>query len=312
MMPVEPSVPAADSGTGHDAASGSASSIASSIASGAVDVRVDTGNVNVDPGELAKFARQAQRWWDPLGPMASLHAINPLRLNWIDARVGLDGRRVLDAGCGGGLLSEAMALRGATVTAIDAAEEPLDVAARHALHSGVQVDYRHTTAEALAQTPIERFTVVTCMEMLEHVPDPAAVLTALAQLVAPGGHLFLSTLNRTPRAFLEAIVAAEYLFRLLPAGTHDYARFLRPAEIGKVLRQNGLDIVAMRGLTWSPLSRRYSLTERVDVNYLLHAIRRPVEPADTAHATEAVTPQTSPAPAAPAPTPPATPPHAVA
>jgi len=226
---------------------------------------------NVDAAEVAKFTSRADDWWDATGPFATLHAINPLRLNWIDARAGLNGKRVLDVGCGAGILAEAMALRGAEVTGIDAGAEHLQAARAHAEESGVAVAYHQSTAEDYAERHAGGFDVVTCMEMLEHVPDPESALGALCRMVAPGGHLFLSTINRTPRAFAEAIIGAEYLLRLLPAGTHEYARFLKPSEIGTALRAQGFNVREVRGLTYSPLTRRYRLTPSVSVNYLLHA-----------------------------------------
>jgi len=233
----------------------------------------ETGSesTNIDPSEVAKFTAQAEHWWDATGPMASLHAINPLRLNWIDDHADLPGKRVLDVGCGAGILAEAMALRGAEVTGIDASAEALEVARAHAQASEVAVAYHHTSAEAFAERHAGRFHVVTCMEMLEHVADPEAVLVALARLLAPGGKLFVSTINRTPRAFAEAILGAEYLLRLLPAGTHEYARFIRPSELAMPLRRHGLAIRDLRGLTYSPLTRHYRLTPSVAVNYLLYA-----------------------------------------
>lgn len=229
---------------------------------------------NVDAAEVAKFTSRAQDWWDATGPFATLHAINPLRLNWMDAHAGLRGRRVLDVGCGAGILAEAMALRGADVTAIDAGSEHLDAARAHAQEADVTVAYHQATAEEYAEHHAGAFDVVTCMEMLEHVPDPDSALAALARLVAPGGHLFLSTINRTPRAFFEAIVGAEYLLRLLPTGTHEYARFIRPSEMAAGLRARGLDVRELRGLSYSPITRQYRLTPSVAVNYLLYA-RRP-------------------------------------
>jgi len=228
---------------------------------------------NVDAAEVSKFTSQAEQWWDPTGPLATLHAINPLRLNWIDGHAGLRGKKVLDVGCGAGILSEAMALRGAQVTGIDAGAEQLEVARAHAAETGLAIPYHHTTAEAFAEHHAGAFDVVTCMEMLEHVPDPESALAALARLTAPGGRVFLSTINRTPLAFAEAIVAAEYLLRLLPAGTHEYARFIRPSELAATLRAQGLEVRSLSGLTWSPLTRRYRLTPSVDVNYLLYAER---------------------------------------
>ncbi|TVP87006.1 MAG: bifunctional 2-polyprenyl-6-hydroxyphenol methylase/3-demethylubiquinol 3-O-methyltransferase UbiG [Thioalkalivibrio sp.] len=235
---------------------------------------------NVDAAEVAKFTSRAEDWWDATGPFATLHAINPLRLNWIDGHARLRDRRVLDVGCGAGILAEAMALRGAEVTGIDAGAEHLQAARGHAEESGVAVTYHQSTAEEYADQHAGAFDVVTCMEMLEHVPDPGLTVKALCRLVAPGGHLFLSTINRTPRAFAEAIIGAEYLLRLLPAGTHEYARFLKPSELGEALRAEGIDVGELRGLTYSPLTRRYRLTRSVAVNYLLHA-RRPEAGAET-------------------------------
>ncbi|AGA33190.1 3-demethylubiquinone-9 3-methyltransferase [Thioalkalivibrio nitratireducens DSM 14787] len=228
---------------------------------------------NVDPAELAKFTSRADDWWDPTGPFATLHAINPLRLNWIGEHAALHGQEVLDVGCGAGILTEAMALRGARVTGIDAGAEHLEIARAHAVESELEIAYHHTTAEAFAEHHAGRFAVVTCMEMLEHVPEPESALAALSRLVAPGGHLFLSTINRTPRAFVEAIVGAEYLLRLLPTGTHEYARFIRPSELAARLRAGGLEIRDLTGLTYSPITREYRLTPSVAVNYLLHAQR---------------------------------------
>ena len=228
---------------------------------------------NVDAAEVAKFTSRADDWWDATGPFATLHAINPLRLNWIDEHAGLRGKRVLDVGCGAGILAEAMALRGAEVTGIDAGAEHLQAARGHAEESGVAVAYHQSTAEDYAEHHAGGFDAVTCMEMLEHVPDPESAVQALCRLVAPGGHLFLSTINRTPRAFAEAIIGAEYLLRLLPSGTHEYARFLRPSELGGALRAQGFDVRELRGLTYSPLTRRYRLTPSVAVNYLLYARR---------------------------------------
>jgi 2-polyprenyl-6-hydroxyphenyl methylase/3-demethylubiquinone-9 3-methyltransferase len=228
---------------------------------------------NVDAAEVAKFTAHAEQWWDPTGPLATLHAINPLRLNWIDERTPLRGKRVLDVGCGAGLLTEAMALRGARVTGIDAGEEQIDIARTHAAETGVEIDYQVTTAETFAERHAGAFDVVVCMEMLEHVPDPDAAMAALARLASPNGHLFLSTINRTPRAFTEAIIGAEYLLRLLPAGTHEYARFIRPSELAGSLRSHGFSVRAMTGLTYSPLTRRYRLTPSTAVNFMLQAER---------------------------------------
>lgn len=229
---------------------------------------------NVDPAEIARFAALATRWWDATGEFKPLHEINPLRANWIDERAPVAGRRLLDVGCGGGILAEAMARRGAQVTGIDLGEAPLAVARLHGIESGVAVDYRCIAAEALAAEAPGIFDVVTCLEMLEHVPDPAAVVRACAQLVKPGGHLFFSTINRNPKAFALAIIGAEYLLSLLPRGTHTYARFIRPAELAAWCRAAGLEVHDMTGMLYNPLTRSYRLKARdVDVNYLLHATR---------------------------------------
>jgi len=232
-------------------------------------------NANVDPNEVGRFDDLAERWWDPEGECRPLHEINPLRLAWIEHRVGgLAGRRVVDVGCGGGILSEAMARRGADTIGIDLAEEALVAARGHAHDAGVEVDYRCIGTEELAREEPGAFDVVTCMEMLEHVPDPAAIVTACGQLVKPGGNVVLSTINRNPKAWLFAIVGAEYLLGLLPRGTHQYARLIRPSELAAWTRAAGLDPFAERGLTYNPLTGRYRLTNDVDVNYML-ACRRP-------------------------------------
>ncbi|MFO7648132.1 bifunctional 2-polyprenyl-6-hydroxyphenol methylase/3-demethylubiquinol 3-O-methyltransferase UbiG [Halomonas campaniensis] len=229
---------------------------------------------NVDPGEIAKFEALASRWWDPDSEFKPLHDINPLRLDFIDARAGLAGKRVVDVGCGGGLLAEAMAHRGAEVTGIDLGEAPLAVARLHAEESGVEVDYRHVSVEALAEEAPGRFDVVTCLEMLEHVPDPASVVRACAALAKPGGQVFFSTLNRNPKAYALAILGAEYLLRMLPRGTHDYAKFIRPAELAAWCREAGLEVREQNGLVYHPVTRRYRLSERdVSVNYLMHCRR---------------------------------------
>jgi len=229
---------------------------------------------NVDPGEIAKFEALASRWWDPDSEFKPLHDINPLRLDFIDARAGLAGKRVVDVGCGGGLLAEAMAHRGARVTGIDLGEAPLAVARLHAEESGVEVDYRHVSVEALAEEAPGRFDVVTCLEMLEHVPDPASVVRACAALAKPGGQVFFSTLNRNPKAYALAILGAEYLLRMLPRGTHDYAKFIRPAELAAWCREAGLEVREQNGLVYHPVTRRYRLSERdVSVNYLMHCRR---------------------------------------
>jgi len=232
---------------------------------------------NVDRGETAKFDRLAARWWDPDGESRPLHDLNPVRLAYVAERVALRGARVLDLGCGGGLLSEALARAGAEVTAIDLASNVLEVARLHLFESGLRVDYREISAEALAQERPASFDAVTCMEMLEHVPDPGSVIDACARLLKPGGKLFLSTLNRTPAAFALAIVGAEYLARLLPRGTHDYAKFIRPSELSAALRDAGLDLIDLRGLGYNPLTRRAQLTASVAVNYLACAHKPAVQ-----------------------------------
>ncbi|MBV2133957.1 bifunctional 2-polyprenyl-6-hydroxyphenol methylase/3-demethylubiquinol 3-O-methyltransferase UbiG [Pseudomonas sp. MAP12] len=228
---------------------------------------------NVDHAEIAKFEALAHRWWDRESEFKPLHEINPLRVNWIDERVGLAGKRVLDVGCGGGILSESMALRGATVTAIDMGEAPLAVARLHQLESGVSVDYRQSTAEALAAELPGQFDVVTCLEMLEHVPDPASVIAACQRLVKPGGQVFFSTINRNPKAYLLAIVGAEYLLKMLPRGTHDFKKFIRPSELGAWCRGSGLEVKNIVGLTYNPLSKTYKLGSDVDVNYMIQTLR---------------------------------------
>ena len=229
---------------------------------------------NADPAELQKFGALAHRWWDPNGDMRPLHEINPLRLEWIDRLAALAGKRVLDVGCGGGLLAEAMAQRGARVTGIDLSTKPLRVAQLHALESGVAVDYREASAEALAAESPAAFEVVTCMEMLEHVPDPGSTVQACSNLARPGGWVFFSTINRNPKSFLFAIVGAEYVLRLLPRGTHEYARFIRPSELAAVARHAGLEVVEILGMTYNPLTKRFALGRDTDVNYLV-ACRRP-------------------------------------
>jgi 2-polyprenyl-6-hydroxyphenyl methylase / 3-demethylubiquinone-9 3-methyltransferase len=229
---------------------------------------------NADQAELDKFSQLAHRWWDANSEFKPLHDINPLRLEWI-ARLagGLQGKRVVDVGCGGGILSESMALSGASVTGIDLAEKPLKVAKLHRLESGVQVDYRLMAAEELAATEPGAFDIVTCMEMLEHVPDPASIMAACAQMVKPGGWVFFSTLNRNPKSYLFAIIGAEYVLNMLPKGTHDWSRFIKPHELAAYARQAGLDSVELMGMTYNPLTKVYRLERDTDVNYLL-ACRR--------------------------------------
>lgn len=229
--------------------------------------------MNADPLELQKFSDLAHRWWDPESEFKPLHQINPLRLDWIDQLSSLTGKTVVDVGCGGGILAEGMAGRGAIVTGIDLAEKALGVARLHLFESGLQVSYREISAEAFAVESPARFDVVTCMEMLEHVPDPASTVAACAQLVKPGGHVFLSTLNRNPKAYFFAVIGAEYLLNLLPRGTHDYAKFIRPSELTRFCRDAGLSPTELIGLHYNPLSRTYSLGENTDVNYLIHATR---------------------------------------
>lgn len=226
--------------------------------------------VNVDHAEVSKFEQLASRWWDPNSEFKPLHEINPLRLDYIDARAGLSGKAVLDVGCGGGILSESMADRGAEVTGIDMGEAPLEVARLHLLESGQQVDYRRVPVEELAAEMPDRFDVVTCMEMLEHVPDPASVIAACAILVKPGGQVFFSTINRNPKAYLFAIVGAEYVLRMLPRGTHDFAKFIRPSELHRWTREAGLNTNDITGMTYNPLTGVYKLDPRdVDVNYMV-------------------------------------------
>lgn len=225
---------------------------------------------NVDQLEVAKFEALAHRWWDRESEFKPLHDINPLRVNWIDQRAPLAGTRVLDVGCGGGILAEAMAQRGAQVTGIDMGEAPLAVARLHQLESGLEIDYRQITAEQLAEEMPGAFDTVTCLEMLEHVPDPASVIAACTKLVKPGGQVFLSTINRNPKAYLLAVVGAEYLLRMLPRGTHDYKKFITPAELGRWSRAAGLHTGDITGLTYNPLRKRYRLGNDVDVNYMLH------------------------------------------
>lgn len=223
---------------------------------------------NVDPAEVAKFEELASRWWDPHSEFKPLHDINPLRVDYIERHAGLAGKRVLDVGCGGGILSEAMAQRGAQVTGIDMGEAPLSVARLHQYESGVEVDYRHATAEQLAAEQPASYDVVTCLEMLEHVPDPGSVIRACSQLVKPGGQVCFSTLNRNPKSYLLAIIGAEYLLRMLPRGTHDYRKFIRPSELDEWARQADLDLVDLTGMSYNPLSGEYRLGHDVDVNYL--------------------------------------------
>ena len=226
---------------------------------------------NYDPTEIAKFEALAERWWDPQGESRPLHEINPLRLAYIAERASLQGKRIVDVGCGGGLLCEGLAARGGLVDGIDMAGAALAVARAHAAHSGVDVTYIETTAERLAEQAGGSYDVACCLEMLEHVPDPARVVAACRRLLKPGGHAFFSTLNRNPKAYLLAVVGAEYLLGLLPRGTHDYARFIRPSEREAYGRQAGLELQDISGLQYNPLTRVYSIGDDVDVNYLMHS-----------------------------------------
>lgn len=226
---------------------------------------------NADPQELAKFSQLAHRWWDPNSEFKPLHDINPLRLAWIDQRASLAGKRVLDVGCGGGILAESMVDCGAQVTGIDLSDKALKVAQLHLLESGRQVDYRKVPAETLAEEQPASFDVVTCMEVLEHVPDPALQVRACAALLRPGGHAFFATINRNPKAFLFAIVGAEYVLRLLPRGTHEYAKLIKPSELAGFCRRVGLSVSEIAGMTYNPFTRTYALGRDTDVNYLLYA-----------------------------------------
>ncbi|TVT50461.1 MAG: bifunctional 2-polyprenyl-6-hydroxyphenol methylase/3-demethylubiquinol 3-O-methyltransferase UbiG [Denitromonas halophila] len=229
--------------------------------------------MNADPSELQKFGDMAHHWWDPESEFRPLHEINPLRLDWIDSLFPLQGKVVLDVGCGGGLLSEGMAARGAQVTGIDLGEKALSVAKLHLHESGLNVDYRLISAEAMAVEMPAQFDAVTCLEMLEHVPDPASIVKACAALVKPGGHVFFSTLNRNPKSYLLSVIGAEYLLRMLPRGTHDYAKFIKPSELARHCRSNDLALGELTGLTYNPLTRAYALSKDTDVNYLMHTRR---------------------------------------
>jgi 2-polyprenyl-6-hydroxyphenyl methylase/3-demethylubiquinone-9 3-methyltransferase len=229
---------------------------------------------NVDPDEIAKFEKLAVRWWDPESEFKPLHDINPLRLDFIDERVGLKGKSVLDVGCGGGILTESMAEHGAQVTGIDLGDAPLAVAKLHLKESGTRVEYLKISAEEFAHERPAGFDVVTCMEMLEHVPDPSSTVAACTQLVKPGGHVFFSTINRNPKAWLFAIVGAEYILQLLPRGTHEYLKFIKPSELERWSRAAGLRVREFTGMHYNPLTRRYRLGPGVDVNYIAYC-RRP-------------------------------------
>jgi len=228
---------------------------------------------NVDQEEIDKFSELASRWWDRQGEFKPLHDINPLRLNFVDDTVAVDGKRIIDVGCGGGIFSEALNKRGATVTGIDLSEETISIARLHLLESGHDVDYQCISAEKMAQKKPSGYDMVTCLELLEHVPDPASTVAACAALVAPGGSVFFSTINRNPKSWLHAIVGAEQVLKLLPRGTHDYKKFIKPSELAAYCREAGLEIKALRGMSYNPLSQRFSLTRDIDVNYLVHCER---------------------------------------
>ncbi|WP_374267652.1 bifunctional 2-polyprenyl-6-hydroxyphenol methylase/3-demethylubiquinol 3-O-methyltransferase UbiG [Zoogloea sp.] len=229
--------------------------------------------MNADPAELQKFSDLAHRWWDPESEFKPLHQINPLRLDWIDAKASLAGKKVVDIGCGGGILAESMATRGAQVTGVDLSEKALGVARLHLFESGQTVDYRHIAAEDLAHEAPGSFDIVTCMEMLEHVPDPASTIRACASLVKPGGHVFFSTLNRNLKSYLMAVVGAEYILKLLPMGTHEYAKFIKPSELSRYVRNAGLEVQELIGMSYNPFNKHYALGRDTDVNYLMHTTR---------------------------------------
>ena len=229
--------------------------------------------MNADPAELQKFSDLAHRWWDPESEFKPLHQINPLRLDWIDAKASLTGKKVVDIGCGGGILAESMATRGAQVTGVDLSEKALGVARLHLFESGQTVDYRHIAAEDLAHEAPGSFDIVTCMEMLEHVPDPASTIRACASLVKPGGHVFFSTLNRNLKSYLMAVVGAEYILKLLPMGTHEYAKFIKPSELSRYVRNAGLEVQELIGMSYNPFNKHYALGRDTDVNYLMHTTR---------------------------------------
>ena len=233
-----------------------------------------TNTLNVDPQEIAKFDALASRWWDRDGEFRPLHDINPLRANYIDEHSPVAGKRLVDVGCGGGILAESLAQRGANVTGIDMGEAPLSVAKLHQIESGTEIDYRQSTAEQLAETEAVNFDIVCCLEMLEHVPDPGAAIAACAALAKPGGAVYFSPINRNPKAFDFAIVGAEHILQLLPAGTHEYAKFIKPSELAGWMRSAGLVMEGMTGLTYNPLTKHYRLNEAdVSVNYMVRAVK---------------------------------------
>lgn len=229
--------------------------------------------MNADPAELQKFSDLAHRWWDPESEFKPLHQINPLRLEWIDSAAQIAGKKVVDIGCGGGILAESMAARGAQVTGVDLSEKALGVARLHLYESGQTVDYRLISAEDIARECPASFDVVTCMEMLEHVPDPSSTIRACATLVKPGGHVFFSTLNRNLKSYLMAVVGAEYVLKMLPMGTHEYAKFIKPSELARYVREAGLDVEELIGMSYNPISKVYSLGRDTDVNYLMRTTR---------------------------------------
>jgi len=229
--------------------------------------------MNVDQSEIAKFSALAHRWWDPNSEFKPLHAINPLRLGWIKTFVNFEGKKAVDIGCGGGILAESIAQSGADTTGIDLSEKALKVAELHALEVGANLTYRSISAEALADEQAEQYDIVTCMEMLEHVPDPASVVRACAKLCKPGGTLFFSTLNRNPKSYLFAIIGAEYILKLLPKGTHEYVKFIKPSELVAFTRQAGLEMLGIKGLSYNPFTQVYSLSDDVSVNYMI-AVRK--------------------------------------
>jgi len=228
---------------------------------------------NADPNELDKFSQLAHRWWDPDSEFKPLHDINPLRLEWIDSHAGISGQKILDVGCGGGILSESMAQRGALVTGIDLSDKALGVARLHLLESGNTVDYRKISAEELADQAAGNYDMVTCMEMLEHVPNPASTIAACAALVKPGGHVFFSTINRNAKAYLLAVIGAEYVLKMLPKGTHDYAKFIKPSELSRWAKSVRLEPDELIGMSYNPINQRYSLGRDTDVNYLMHTVK---------------------------------------
>ena len=240
---------------------------------------MEKDEINVDPLEIEKFSQLAHRWWDPTSEFRPLHEINPLRLNYIEELAGMEGKTVVDIGCGGGILSESMAASGANVTGIDLSEKALKVAKLHLLESGQQVDYRRITAESLAEEKPQHYDIVTCMEMLEHVPDPSSIIRACSELVKPGGKVFFSTINRNPKSFAFAIVGAEYILNMLPKGTHEYAKFIRPSELGQAIREAGLVLNDITGMTYNPITKKYRLNPNdVDVNYLMHVTKPASKP----------------------------------